>query len=126
MGCELEKTESELVDGKCPIHPNKILEIIEEENYFFRFSRYQKQLLELYKNNHLFVLPREKYNEIVAFVAGGLQDFSISRVKAKMPWGILVPGDDAQMQIILQIFGRECRLQEKITCGSRQQCGRQC
>ena len=100
VGCELEKTESELVDGKCPIHPNKILEIIEEENYFFRFSRYQKQLLELYKNNHLFVLPREKYNEIVAFVAGGLQDFSISRVKAKMPWGILVPGDDAQVMYV--------------------------
>ncbi|OGW26880.1 MAG: hypothetical protein A2X59_06455 [Nitrospirae bacterium GWC2_42_7] len=100
VGCELEKTESELVDGKCPIHPNKILEIIEEENYFFRFSRYQKQLLELYKNNHLFVLPREKYNEIVAFVAGGLQDFSISRVKAKMPWGIPVPGDDAQVMYV--------------------------
>ena len=44
VGCELEKTESELVDGKCPIHPNLELEFIDEENYFFRFSKYQKPL----------------------------------------------------------------------------------
>jgi len=49
VGCELEKTESDLEDGKCPIHPNLILEIIEEENYFFRFSKFQKPLLALYK-----------------------------------------------------------------------------
>src|SRR3989339_242726 len=48
VGCELEKTESELVNGKCPIHPNLELEFIDEENYFFRFSKYQKKLLELY------------------------------------------------------------------------------
>ncbi len=100
VGCELEKTESELVENKCPIHPNKELEIIEEENYFFRFSRYQRQLLEFYKNNPQFVLPKEKYKEIVAFVEGGLQDFSISRLKAKMPWGIPVPGDGQHVEYV--------------------------
>ncbi len=93
VGCELEKTDSELVDGKCPLHPNLDLQIYEEENYFFKFSRYQKELLDLYKKNPEFVIPESKLNEIRTFVKGGLQDFSISRLKAKMPWGIDVPGD---------------------------------
>src|SRR6185369_16747083 len=45
VGCELEKTDSELVDGRCPLHPNQDIQVYEEENYFFRFSRYQKDLL---------------------------------------------------------------------------------
>ena len=49
VGCELEKTDSELEQGKCPLHPNQEVEVYEEENYFFRFSKYEKQLLELYK-----------------------------------------------------------------------------
>lgn len=93
VGCELEKTDSELIDGKCPLHPNQELHIYEEENYFFRFSRYQEKLLILYKDNPTFVLPNAKLNEITNFVEQGLQDFSISRIKAKMPWGIDVPGD---------------------------------
>lgn len=93
VGCELEKTNSELEDGRCPLHPSQDLEIIEEENYFFRFSRYQKPLLELYKNQPDFVKPKSKYKEIINFVKKGLQDFSISRLKEKMPWGIEVPGD---------------------------------
>lgn len=93
VGCELEKTDSELVDGKCMLHPNLEIQIYEEENYFFAFSKYQKQLLELYKNNPDFVVPASKLNEIRTFVTQGLQDFSISRLKAKMPWGIGVPDD---------------------------------
>ncbi len=93
VGCELEKTESELVDGKCPIHPLMIIDEIEEENYFFKFSEFQKPLLELYSNNPDFVVPSFRFNEIKAFVERGLQDFSISRLKSKMPWGIEVPND---------------------------------
>lgn len=93
VGCELEKTDSELENGKCPLHPNLEIELIEEENYFFRFSKYQNKLLELYKNNPEFVLPKEKLNEIKSFVKDGLQDFSISRLKEKMPWGVEVPDD---------------------------------
>lgn len=92
VGCELEKTDSELVDGKCPLHPNAELEIIEEENHFFRFSKYQKPLLNLYEKNPDFVLPKKRLNEIKKFVEMGLEDFSISRLKEKMPWGIEVPG----------------------------------
>jgi len=93
VGCELEKTESDLVEGKCPIHPHLQLEIIEEENYFFRFSKFQEPLLKLYRKNPNFVVPDFRFNEIKAFVEKGLEDFSISRLKSKMPWGIEVPGD---------------------------------
>lgn len=100
VGCELEKTDSELENGKCPIHPNLEIENIEEENYFFKFSKYQKLLLEFYKTNPSFVIPDSRFNEIRKFVEGGLQDFSISRLKEKMPWGVPVPGDDSQVMYV--------------------------
>lgn len=93
VGCELEKTDSDLVNGQCPLHPKNIIELRDEENYFFAFSKYQKQLLKLYDKQPNFVLPESKLNEIKQFVASGLQDFSISRLKEKMPWGIPVPND---------------------------------
>jgi len=93
VGCESEKTDSGLVDGRCPDHPNLKIELIEEENYFFKFSEFQGRLLEMYKEIPDFVIPDFRFNEIKAFVARGLEDFSISRLKSKMPWGIEVPGD---------------------------------
>jgi len=100
VGCELEKTDSELVDGKCPLHPDQEVECIEEENYFFKFSNYQQKLLELYEKNPEFVLPKKRLNEIKAFVERGLEDFSISRMKEKMPWGIEVPGDPQHVMYV--------------------------
>src|SRR3989344_410034 len=100
VGCELEKTDSELVDGKCPVHPNKNLEIIEEENYFFKFSNYQNKLLEFYDKNPDFVIPESKFKEIKTFVKAGLQDFSISRLKKKMPWGIDVQNDPDHVMFV--------------------------
>src|SRR3989344_3527888 len=90
--CELEKTDSELENGRCAIHPDKELEIREEENYFFRFSKYQEPLLKFYRENPSFVLPDFRFNEIIKFVEKGLEDFSISRLKSKMSWGVAVPG----------------------------------
>ncbi|MDQ1284426.1 MAG: methionyl-tRNA synthetase [Patescibacteria group bacterium] len=100
VGCELEKTDSELVDGKCPLHPNAELEIIDEENYFFKFSSYQDKLLEFYENNSDFVLPKKRLNEIKSFVERGLEDFSISRLKSKMSWGVPVPGDSDHVMYV--------------------------
>ncbi len=100
VGCELEKTESELVDGRCPIHPSRELEIIEEENYFFRFSKYQARLLELYAKTPDFVIPSSRLGEIRSFVERGLEDFSISRLASKMPWGVPVPGDSEQVMYV--------------------------
>jgi methionyl-tRNA synthetase len=82
VGCEFEKTDSELVDGRCPLHPN------------------QKPLLDFYKKNPGFVIPAGKFNEIRTFVENGLNDFSISRLKSKMPWGIPVPGDENQVMYV--------------------------
>lgn len=100
VGCELEKTDSELVEGKCPIHPKNEIELIDEENYFFRFSKYQQPLLALYEAHPEFVVPAERFNEIKAFVTRGLEDFSVSRLKEKMPWGVPVPDDDTQIMYV--------------------------
>lgn len=100
VGCELEKQDSELVDGKCPIHPNLKIENIEEENYFFKFSKLQKDLLELYKKYPDFVIPTHRLGEVRNFVESGLQDFSISRLKEKMPWGIPVPDDPKHVMYV--------------------------
>jgi len=93
VGCEAEKTESELVNDRCPVHPNLKIEIIEEENYFFRLSKYQKKLSEFYEKNPEFVIPSFRFNEIKNFIENGLEDFSVSRLSVKMPWGVPVPDD---------------------------------
>lgn len=100
VGCELEKQDSDLVEGRCPLHPNKELEQIDEENYFFCFSKLQEKLLSLYEEYPDFVVPAHRQKEITNFVKSGLSDFSISRLKEKMPWGIPVPGDEKQVMYV--------------------------
>jgi len=101
VGCESEKTDSELNDkGECEIHPGRPLETIKEENYFFKYSVFGDKLLALYEKNPNFVVPDFRLNEIKNFVKSGLQDFSISRIKEKMPWGIAIPGDDTQVMYV--------------------------
>lgn len=100
VGCELEKTDSELVNDKCPIHPNLKIENYEEENYFFRFSKYQKKLLEFYEKNQDFVFPKNRLLEIKTFVEKGLEDFSVSRLKKKMPWGVDIPNDPEHVMYV--------------------------
>ena len=93
VGCELEKTESELKDGLCPLHPNLEIQIIDEENYFFKFSEFQEKLKKLYEENPEFVAPPHRFNEVKKIIETGPEDFSISRLKSKMPWGVEVPDD---------------------------------
>ncbi len=100
IGCELVKTDSELDHGKCPIHPKLEVELRDEENYFFKWSNYGQALLDLYSARPDFVVPSGRLNEINSFVRGGLQDFSISRLKSAMPWGIPVPGDDEHVMYV--------------------------
>jgi methionyl-tRNA synthetase len=98
VGCEEFKNEDELTaDGLCPIHLTKP-EWIEEKNYFFRLSAFQERLLALYDERPDFVLPGFRYNEARSFIAGGLQDFSISR--AGQPWGIPLPWDESQVAYV--------------------------
>lgn len=100
VGCEETKSDSELINGECPIHTGRPLEIIEEENYFFKYSEFGDKLLKFYESNPTFVVPDFRFNEIKAFVERGLQDFSISRLKTKMPWGIEVPGDSDHVMYV--------------------------
>ena len=101
VGCELEKTDSELnEDSQCPLHPGKDLEIIDEENYFFAYSKLEDKLAALYAQYPDLVIPEFRFNEMKAFLSRGLQDFSISRLKEKMSWGIPVPNDDAHVMYV--------------------------
>ncbi len=97
VGCEAFKNEDELVDGLCPIH-GTAPEWIEEKNYFFRLSAYQDRLLELYDSRPDFVLPPNRSNEARSFIAGGLEDFSVSR--AGQPWGVPIPWDESQVTYV--------------------------
>lgn len=100
VGCELEKTDSDLDNGKCPVHPNRDIELRDEENYFFKFSAFEQRLLSLYDSRENYIVPRFRQDEISNFIRGGLQDFSISRLAEKMPWGIPVPDDSEHVMYV--------------------------
>lgn len=88
--CEAYYTEKDLVNGCCPIHKKKI-ELLKEESYFFKLSKYQKKLLDFYKKNPEFILPKNRSKEIINRVKEGLNDLSISRTS--FDWGIKLPFD---------------------------------
>ena len=91
VGDEAFIKESDLVNGKCPNHPNMTPIEIEEENYFFKLSAYQDRVL-AYLNDPTVVIPDWRRQEAINFVKQGLEDFSISREKSRMSWGVPVPG----------------------------------
>lgn len=95
VGCEAFVTEKDLVDGKCVYHNIKP-EMIEEENYFFRLSKYGLALKKLVESGEVRILPESRKNETLSFIAEGLTDISISRPGKDIPWGVPVPGDDSQ------------------------------
>ena len=96
IGCEAFYTDKDLIDGKCPEHHQKP-EVIEEENYFFKLSKYQDFLKDIIIKNKLKIVPETRKNEVLAFIERGLQDFSISRSnKRACNWGISVPNDESQ------------------------------
>jgi methionyl-tRNA synthetase len=89
VGCEAFKTESELVDGLCPLHNTKP-ELVKERNWFFKLSSYGDTLREKITSGELQILPEERRNEILSFIEQGLEDITISRRSAKfalpLPW----------------------------------------
>ena len=96
VGCEAFVKEKDLVNGRCPIH-KKTPEIIEEENYFFRLSKYQKELEKLIEKDEIKIVPETRKNELLSFINQGLEDTCCSRSRERLEWGIPVPGDDAQI-----------------------------
>jgi len=93
FGCERFYTEKEIVDGKCPDHQTP-LEWIEEENYFFKMSKYQGWLIDYISTHPDLIRPERYRNEILGFLRDPLQDLSISRPRRRLEWGIPVPFDD--------------------------------
>lgn len=94
ISCETFLRESDLKDGKCPTH-RKPPQWIEEENYYFRLSKYENALLKHIEENPAFIRPEIRRNEMVNIIKGGLEDISISR--ASVGWGIPVPFDPKQV-----------------------------
>ncbi len=98
VGCEIFYAPDELnVNGECFEHPGKKLQIVSEENYFFRLSKYQKQLVELISSDKLKIMPDFRKNEVLSFLKQPLQDISISRSNERAKnWGVPVPADPTQ------------------------------
>ncbi|MEM8895863.1 MAG: methionine--tRNA ligase, partial [Bacteroidota bacterium] len=99
VGDEAFVKESDLVEGYCPNHPGQAPVEIEEENYFFRLSNYQAYLEE-YLSQPGVIEPEWRREEALTFVQSGLEDFSISRQKSRMDWGIPVPDDEEQVMYV--------------------------
>jgi len=100
FGHEAFVTRKDLVDGKCRDHLTKP-EVMEEENYFFRLSKYAKEIEDKIKNNELRILPETRKNEILSFInKEGLEDVSFSRPRKDLPWGIPVPGDESETMYV--------------------------
>ncbi len=96
-GCEAFRSPNELVDGLCPEH-RRPPEQVAERNWFFRLSRYRDQLLDLIESGGLRIEPEQRRNEVLGFIGGGLEDFSVSRSQERAHgWGIPVPGDPSQV-----------------------------
>ncbi|UCH06256.1 MAG: methionine--tRNA ligase, partial [Deltaproteobacteria bacterium] len=93
VGCERFYTETELEDGRCPIHLTEP-KLIREENYFFKMSKYQEWLIEHINRNPDFIRPERYRNEVLAFLREPLEDLCISRPKRRLSWGIPLPFDD--------------------------------
>ncbi|MFP7753862.1 methionine--tRNA ligase [Thermodesulfobacteriota bacterium B35] len=93
QGCERFLTEKELKDGKCPDHLTEPAEI-NEQNYFFRMSRYQDWLIDHIRKNPDFITPERYRNEVLSFLSEPLEDLCISRPTSRLTWGIPLPFDD--------------------------------
>lgn len=89
VGCEAFKQEHEIVDGRCILHPTRVLEWVEERNWFFRLSAYRDFLLEHFERHPEFLEPESRRNEILSLLRQGLEDVSASR--AHLAWGVPFP-----------------------------------
>lgn len=98
-GHEAFVTQKDLVEGKCALH-KKEPEVIEEENYFFRLSRYSETIRKAIESDSLLIVPTARKNEISAFIEEGLEDVSFSRPAKDISWGVPVPNDPSQTMYV--------------------------
>lgn len=98
-GCEAFKKEKELENKKCPNHLTREIEIIKEENYFFRLSKYKDKVAKKISSDSYKIIPTSRKNEILSFLENA-EDISFSRPKSSLPWGVPVPDDDKQVMYV--------------------------
>ncbi|MSR87732.1 MAG: methionine--tRNA ligase [Candidatus Zambryskibacteria bacterium] len=98
VGCERFLSQRDLIDGKCHIHQAEP-QLLKEKNWFFKFKRYEEKLLKYLQNPEV-IIPDWRREEAINFVRDGLEDFSISRDKSRLSWGIPVPEDDTQVMYV--------------------------
>jgi len=98
-GCEMFIPDKDLVDGKCAIH-DRVPELVEEENYFFKLSKYSEKIRELIVSDQVKVVPESRKNEILNLIGESFNDVSFSRPKKVLPWGIDVPDDPTQVMYV--------------------------
>jgi len=100
-GCEEFKTEAIVkeTNGVCPNH-NRPYEKIEEQNYFFKLSKYTSKIEQAINDGSFVIVPANRKHEVQRIIKDGLEDISISRPKDKINWGIPVPGDDTQVMYV--------------------------
>jgi len=97
VGCEQFYTDAELAGGRCREH-GTVPDLVSEENWFFRLSRYGGRLRDLITSGTIRIQPAQRRNEVLAFIDSGLEDFSVSRsTQRARGWGIPVPGDPGQV-----------------------------
>ena len=96
VGCEAFITKKDLVNGKCQNH-KKEPEKIEEENYFFRLSKYSKEIKKALEKNEIEIIPSSRKNEMLTLINEGLEDVSFSRPRKSLSWGVPVPSDKNQV-----------------------------
>ncbi len=99
VGCEAFITSKDLEGGKCIIHKTEP-QLVKEENYFFRLSKYQKQLEDIIEREKIKIYPEERKNEVLSFIKQGLEDISFSRSIKNLSWGIPVPNDETQIMYV--------------------------
>lgn len=102
VGCEAFYEKSELNEnGECFEHPGKRLDEVSEENYFFKLSKYEKEIKKIIENDEIKIVPQSRKNEILSFLEQGLNDISISRSNERAKnWGVPVPDDDTQRMYV--------------------------
>lgn len=102
LGCETFYTTDELDEkGECFEHPGRKLDVVSEENYFFRLSKYRDKIKEILDSGELQVVPEIRKNEVLSFLNGPVHDISVSRSNERSKnWGVPVPGDGTQRMYV--------------------------
>lgn len=102
VGCEAFYEKNELSEvGECFEHPGKKLDEVSEENYFFKLSKYEKEIIKIIESDEIKIIPETRKNEVLSFLKQGLNDISISRSNERAKsWGVPVPNDDTQRMYV--------------------------